>query len=420
MTRTDIKPGYKMTKLGWIPEEWEVVILRDILTKSKLGGNYKNSIEKTNSPLIKMGNLGRGSIKLDKLEYITGGEHIEEIDLLSQGDLLFNTRNTLALVGKVAIWNSELPIAYYNSNLMRLEFHSDHIESNYFANYLFNSEKVIGRLFGLATGTTSVAAIYTKDLLKIKLVLPPLPEQKKIAQILSTWDQAIEKTQSLIQKMQDRKKGLMQQLLTGKKRLPGFSGEWEEYTIDSLFSKTNRYVKWDEEEFYPLVSIRRRYGGMFKREPLQGKSIGVKKLKTIQKNDFLISKRQVSHGAWVVVKSDFDGGKVSNEYDCLEIRDETILSPSFWSWFINRKVLTHYAFLDSIGIHIEKLIFHYSMFLKRLVKIPSSIKEQIAIAQVLTQADQEIRQTQNYLAQLQQLKKGLMQQLLTGQKRVVV
>ena len=418
MTRTDIKPGYKMTKLGWIPEEWEVVILRDILTKSKLGGNYKNSIEKTNSPLIKMGNLGRGSIKLDKLEYITGGEHIEEIDLLSQGDLLFNTRNTLALVGKVAIWNSELPIAYYNSNLMRLEFHSDHIESNYFANYLFNSEKVIGRLFGLATGTTSVAAIYTKDLLKIKLVLPPLPEQKKIAQILSTWDQAIEKTQSLILKMQDRKKGLMQQLLTGKKRLPGFSGEWEEVKLSDIL--INRGIKLDPEAnvMYQQIGVRSHKKGIFYKEKVTGKSLGNKRVFWIEPNCFIVN----IVFAWehaIAKTSEAEVGMIASHRFPMYSTKEDILEVDFLLLYFKTSRGKYLLQLASPGGAGRNKTLGKSEFLRLSIPIPS-IKEQTAIAQVLTQADKEIQQTQNYLAQLQQQKKGLMQQLLTGQKRVAV
>ena len=285
--------------------------------------------------------------------------------------------------------------------------------------YIFKNHEVRKSLKRIATGI-SVLGLTKSNFKKIVLPIPPPSEQKKIADILSTWDRAIETTEALIEQLRLRKKGLMQQLLSGKKRLPGFTEEWRKYSIDTLFTKVNRFVVWNEEKEYELVSIRRRYGGMFHRENKLGKHIGVKKLKTISKGDFLISKRQVSHGAWVVVSDQFIGGNVSNEYDCLEISSKEVLNQKFWASFCQQKHLTHFAFLDSIGVHIEKLIFHYSLFKKRRVKIPPTIQEQLSIAQFLSTLDNQLSNKIRYLDELKAQKKGLMQQLLTGQKRVAL
>lgn len=187
--------------------EWVKVILKDILISYRLGGNYSNSEIKTSYPLIKMGNLSRGSINLDKIEYIPNDEKIDKEDLIKTNDLFFNTRNTLDLVGKVAIWKDELPQAYYNSNLMRIEF-----ENNIFMNYLFNEKSTLEKLKSIASGTTSVAAIYTKDLLKINLEIPCLEEQTKIANFLSSIDQKIEVVAQQIEQAKQWKKGLLQQM----------------------------------------------------------------------------------------------------------------------------------------------------------------------------------------------------------------
>ena len=186
---------------------WVKVRLKDILISYRLGGNYSNSEIKTSYPLIKMGNLSRGSINLDKIEYIPNDEKIDKEDLIKTNDLFFNTRNTLDLVGKVAIWKDELPQAYYNSNLMRLEF-----ENNIFMNYLFNEQSTLEKLKSIASGTTSVAAIYTKDLLKINLEIPCLEEQTKIANFLSAIDQKIEVVAQQIEQAKQWKKGLLQQM----------------------------------------------------------------------------------------------------------------------------------------------------------------------------------------------------------------
>lgn len=392
-TQNEHKAGYKKTKLGWIPVEWEMVKLGDIVKVSSGKGLSSKKIIHGQYPVY--GGNGfinyHNDFKYEKPKIIIGrvGAKCGCIHITKRNSWI--TDNAL-IVSKKTLQVYDL-FLYYLLCKMDINKYADK-----------NAQPVI-----------SGSKMYS-----ISTVLPPLPEQQKIADILSTWDEAIQSTQELIKAKQQQKKALMQQLLTGKVRLPGFSGEWEQQSIDFLFEKTGRYVEWDDNEVYPLVSIRRRYGGLFHRANQLGKTIGVKKLKTIMTGDFLISKRQVSHGAWVVVKDEFEGGKVSNEYDCLRIKHEDKLNPEFWSWFCQQPIMTHYAFLDSIGVHIEKLIFHYNLFKKRKVLLPKLIEEQKAIAQVLTTADEEIEILKDKLGQLQAQKKGLMQQLLTGAVRVKV
>ncbi|WP_205427580.1 restriction endonuclease subunit S, partial [Clostridium botulinum] len=192
--------------------EWESKKFKDIIKKARLGGNYTNSEKETKYPLIKMGNLGRGKIELNKIEYIPEDEDKNDEDILKDGDLLFNTRNTLDLVGKVSVWRSELKLAYYNSNLLRLTFKEEYIDNNYFMNYLFNTNTILSRLKAIATGTTSVAAIYTRDLEHIKFEFPLKQEQQKIATFLSGIDKKLEKEQEKLDSLNQWKKGLLQQM----------------------------------------------------------------------------------------------------------------------------------------------------------------------------------------------------------------
>jgi len=194
--------------------EWEEKNISELVIEYRLGGNYSNSETKTKFPLIKMGNISRGEINLNKLEYITTDENIDEIDKIKYGDLFFNTRNTLDLVGKVAIWRNELQVAYYNSNLMYLKF-----DNNFFMNYKLNSHVVIKAFKAIATGSTSVAAIYTKDLLKVDLSTPSPEEQQKIANCLSSIDDLITAQAQKIETLKAHKKGLMQQLFPSTEAL---------------------------------------------------------------------------------------------------------------------------------------------------------------------------------------------------------
>lgn len=210
--------GMKDSELGEIPEDWGFYRLNQLITSTQLGGNYSNSETESNFPLIKMGNLGRGKIKLDKLEYAS--EAVSDRDRLKFDDVLFNTRNTLELVGKVAIWKDELPEAYFNSNIMRFVFDTNLVSSNSYMTAAMNTKGFVTELAGIATGTTSVAAIYTRDLLQLKLLIPSKQEQTAIAKILTDMDEEIQALEQRLAKTRHIKQGMMQELLTGRTRLP--------------------------------------------------------------------------------------------------------------------------------------------------------------------------------------------------------
>ncbi len=221
-------------------DSWYCRKLNDILIDTRLGGNYKNTESITPFPLIKMGNLSRGHINLNKIEYITHDEVLNSDDILQKGDLLFNTRNTLDLVGKVAIWNNELELAYYNSNIMKLIFDSGQVSNNYFMNYLFNTKSSLSRLKSFATGTTSVAAIYTKDLKQMKIEIPSCREQEKIAAFFSLIDKKIELQTEKVEELKNYKKGLLQKIfprkgeLVPELRFVGFTNDWEECKLEKV------------------------------------------------------------------------------------------------------------------------------------------------------------------------------------------
>lgn len=229
------KAGYTRTEAGVFPEDWSVKQLRDVLTAARLGGNYKNQDAETQYPLMKMGNVSRSHFDVSKVEFIAPGIKPEPVHRLAHGDVIFNTRNTLELVGKVAMWRDELPVAYYNSNLMRLEFDNGEVCSNEYANYFLNSAYAVAQLRGLATGTTSVAAIYGRDLHDLPFVVPPATEQRAIASVLGDADALLDALDRLIAKKRDLKHAAVQALLTGKQRLPGFIDAWKSWRFCDLF-----------------------------------------------------------------------------------------------------------------------------------------------------------------------------------------
>jgi type I restriction enzyme S subunit len=251
----------------------------------------------------------------------------------------------------------------------------------------------------------------------LDIILPPLPEQQKIAEILSVWDNAIDLQTQLIASLQTRKQGLMQQLLTGKKRLKEFGGEWEKYCYEQLLKIVKRPLVWDDNELYKLISVRRRSGGIFYRDTLYGHQIKVKDLRSVEEGDFLFSKMQIVHGASALVTKEYVGTKISGSYISVVARDSKKLSIDFFNYLSQLKYFYHQTYISSYGVHIEKMTFDFETFLQLEIKLPS-LAEQTAIASILSSVDNEIALAQKKLAAMKAQKKGLMQVLLTGKKRV--
>jgi type I restriction enzyme S subunit len=205
--------------LGDVPEHWRVVNLSAMVECAQLGGNLDSSESEEGIPVIKMGNLDRGFVKTNKIEFLAVGAQYDESLLLKHGDFLFNTRNSLDLVGKVAMWREELPVALYNSNVLRIGFRKESAIPAYM-NYFFNSDLGLSQLRMIAKGTTSVAAIYYKDLASLQITVPPLEEQHSIAKELdvagANLNGLILEAQRAIDLLQERRTALISAAVTGQ------------------------------------------------------------------------------------------------------------------------------------------------------------------------------------------------------------
>ncbi|MDQ6528935.1 restriction endonuclease subunit S [Flavobacterium sp. LHD-85] len=405
-----MKEGCKNSELGIVPDGWMIKKLETILKNYSLGGNYENISVESNSPLIKMGNIGRGKIDLSNIEYLSENIKHSVDDVLKLNDILFNTRNTLDLVGKVAIWKNELPFAIYNSNLLRMYFKEEFIDNNDYVNYQFNSALSLNNLKRYATGTTSVAAIYTKDLLKLRFLVPPLLEQKAIADCLLIWDKAIEMQTQLIVTKEQRQKALMQQLFTGKKRLPGFTENWKEVKLEALFEERNE----TKVENLPLLSIGQ--DGVYPQTDSNKRDISnadKSKYKRITPGDIGYNTMRMWQGRSALSSLE---GIVSPAYTILTPKNN--VNSYYFSLLFKTSKLTNLFWRNSQGLVDDTLNCKYKDFSKIKYSVPT-FEEQNAIALILKTAEKEIQLEKQKLAELQEQKKGLMQQLLTGKVRLV-
>ena len=424
----DVRSGYKQTEIGVIPEDWAVRPLREVLVRGRLGGNYPNSDFESAKPLMKMGNLGRGTFSLSKIEYVPKEVSIEPEHRLAEGDVLFNTRNTLDLVGKVAIWRQELPEAYYNSNLMRLEFDSDVITSSAFVNYSLNSKSSIARLRAIATGTTSVAAIYTRDLMNFLLSVPPKEEQKAIAAALSDMDALISGLDQLIAKKRDIKQATMQQLLTGQTRLPGFSGDWEMKTLFDLAERKKELFDdgdWIESEHIRTEGVRLiqtgnvgigRFVEKETKKYISDVSFRSLRCKQLEIGDLLLCRLADPAGRACILPG-IGEERIITSVDVTifrpsnEIADRNFLMNVFSTpeWF---RIVS-----DRSGGTTHKRISRGALG-RISIRLPS-IAEQTAISNIFSDMDAELAALETRRDKAFQLKQGMMQELLTGRIRLI-
>ncbi len=417
----EIKPGYKQTDVGMIPEQWTSKTLGDVLSKARLGGNYANGDEDSPYPLMKMGNLDRGRFDFTKVQCVARGTRPAEEHRLAPGDVLLNTRNTLDLVGKVAIWKEELPLAFYNSNLLRLEFDSNSICSNEYACSFLNTEGSLSKLRALATGTTSVAAIYTRDLLGLPIAVPPAAEQRAIATALSDVDALIAGLERLIAKKRDIKQAAMQQLLTGQTRLPGFSGEWKLKRLGQLgtFLKGSG-VKRDQALSGELPCI--RYGEIYTihsdvvRTFHSHISQQVAATATrIQEGDLLFAgsgETKTEIGKCVAIASPVEA-YAGGDIVILRLR---VGDPAFFGYQLNMPSVVR----QKANLGQGDAVVHISASALSSVQVPvPTLEEQTAIATVLSDMDTDLAALEARLAKISTIKQGMMQELLTGRTRLV-
>ena len=403
----NIPHGYKATALGIIPQEWEVKKLREV-GKLLSGLTYTPSnIQSDGILVLRSSNIQNGVLAFDDNVYVK----VSSYTPVKAGDILICVRNgSQNLIGKTALITQEAEgcafgafMAVFRSPISKYVF------------YLLGTElyrKYIFRNLG-----ATINSINGSDLKKFRFPFPPLAEQRKIAEVLGVWDEAIEKQARLIEKLALRKRGLMQRLLSAKLRLPGFSEPWQKVNYSDILKEVRRTLIWDENELYDLISVRRRSGGVFHRESLYGHEIKTKTLRPALDGDFLISKMQIVHGASGVVQKQLSGMKISGSYIALIAKDPKKLNINYFNLWSQMPMFYHQTFVSSYGVHIEKMTFDLDAFMSLSMNLPP-IEEQNRIVEVISTATEEIELAKEKLEHLRRQKRGLMQQLLTGKKRV--
>ncbi|MCU0240705.1 MAG: restriction endonuclease subunit S [Pyrinomonadaceae bacterium] len=302
-----------------------------------------------------------------------------------------------------------------------------------FRTYTLKSEQVVRELRRVATGI-SVFGVSKTNLSKIKIPLPPLLEQKAIAHVLGLMDSVINQHNQLIAQKNARKKWLMQNLLTGKKRLKGFGNseefqktdlglqipkDWKVICVEEVFNERNQTS--NDKMKYPLYSLTIENGLVQKTERYERSFLLRDKennqYKIVYKDDILFNPMNLRFGA--IAKSNVDFPVlVSAYYNVIKPSNDSI-NINYFEKLFKTEVFRNLYERIAIGSLMEKKRVHLSNLFKLQIPFPT-LAEQTAIAQILQSADKEITLLKTKTEKLQEQKKWLMQQLLTGKKRLKV
>ena len=403
-----VKSKYKVSKIGNIPSDWNVMTLGEIgETINGLTYSPKN-IDENGVLVLRSSNVQNRKIELQDNVFVNVDE--DDYNPVKENDLLICVRNgSRSLIGKNALIKKEHEGLAFGAFMSIFRSEDNNYLYQLFDTDFYNKE--IHRNLG-----ATINSINGSNLKKFKFPFPSKNERQKIAEILSQWDEAIETTQNLITQLQLRKKGLMQQLLSGKKRLAGFSEVWKKMSIGDVATQFTDKNK-DDENIEVLSCT--KYDGLVPSLEYFGRKVygdDLSKYKIVPRNYFAYATNHIEEGS-IGYQDIWDKGLVSPMYTVFKTNDSIYDSFFFRLLKTDRMI---YAYQSNMSGSIARRGgLRWNVFETLIIKIPS-YEEQKAIASVFDKVDEEIDTTSKHLESLQQQKKGLMQQLLTGQKRVKI
>ncbi len=407
-----VKKGYKQTEVGVIPEKWKDKKLGDVGKVCMCKRIFANQTSNTGEvPFFKIGTFGK-----EADAYISKGlyeDYKQRFSYPQKGDVLISAAGTL---GRTIVFEGK--DAYFqDSNIVWLDTDKELLCNE----YLYHYYKVIK--WGASEGST-IARLYNGIICNTHIALPDVEEQKQIATVLSEIDELISLTEKQISKKKAIKQGAMQELLTGKRRLPGFSGEWRYFNLMKN-SKVKARIGWQglkKSEYldsgYALLVTgtdfddgRVLWDGchyVTRSRYEQDRNI------QLQNNDILITKDGSLGKAALVQGLTKPATLNSGIFVIRPLQDA--YDPVFVYQILSSFVFKN--FLDRLSAGSTIIHLYQKDVGKFEFLLPPTIAEQKAIAEALSEMDADIAALENKLTKYRQVKQGMMQQLLTGKIRL--
>ena len=411
--------GYKKTLLGIIPQDWEIRYICDVgqvvtgSTPSTCDGTYWGVEYMFVTPA-----------DITDLKYVITTERqlsskgFSISRKMPKGCILFTCIGST--IGKMAIAAMELTSNQQINAIICNDVYND---------YLFYALSYQRNRIRLLAGEQAVPIINKSDFERIKIAVPPIEEQKKIAEVLSEWDKAIELQTKLIEKLELRKRALMQRLLTGRVRLNGFSDKWEKKRLSEVgaFLSSNTLSR-DKLNKTQGIIQNIHYGDILIHYPT---IVNPEQCQIPYINEDVIVTSDLLQDGDIVFADTAEDNTVGKAIEIVSVSTRQIVAglhtipfrpnkglfaKQFLGYYVNS--VSYQKQLGGLIQGIKVCSISKSSIKNTYLQIPS-LGEQTAIAKVLIEADKEIEIERQKLSILHTQKRGLMQQLLTGKKRTI-
>ncbi len=404
--RGEVPEGYKRTKAGILPVDWEFNPLSQLAQKSKT----KNREKRYTKILTNSANEGIISQTDYFDKQIANNDNIEGYYIVKNGEFVYNPRISVAApCGPINCYHGEeigvMSPLYTVFSIDMKEIQRDYIEQFFSSTSWHRYMKSVAN-YGVRSDRMNLS---DEDFFLLPIPMPARVEQEKIAEILAGQDRVIALKEKLLAEKQKQKKYLMQQLLTGKKRLPGFSGEWDLVPLKNLLKERKTYSVKGKE--YPHVTLSNE--GIYPKTERYDREHLVKsenkEYKITYYGDICYNPANLKFGAI-----------------CINNYGDAIFSPIYVTFEVCKNADLNFLgalmmstdFINAVrkyeeGTVYERMAVKPEDMLLYKVKLPA-LTEQTAIAEILSTADKEIELLKKDSEQEKLKKKSLMQLLLTG------
>lgn len=404
-----------------LPKGWQKVILASIAeVRTGVAKGKQGLKDPINVPYLRVANVQDGHINLDEIKTIEIERYQLDRYALNPGDVLMNEGGDFDKLGRGDVWNGEITPCLHQNHVFAVRPNQDIVLPYFLA---AQAASYTGKTYFLscAKRSTNLASINSTQLKKFPLLLPPIAEQIRIKEILSTWDKSISIAEQLLANSQQQKKALMQNLLTGKKRLPGSIGAWKEYRLEKIctFMRGKGLSK-------DMLIVGGKYKCVLYGELFTKYNEVIKNV--ISRTDSADSVKSLSGDILLPSSTTTSGIDLANATALLE--DDVLLSGDINILRPNKKLACS-VFLAYLLTHVKKreilaraqgitIVHLYGSDLKPIKVSLPSLEEQQKIASILLGTDHEIKSLEQQLDFFRHEKNALMQQLLTGKRRVKI
>ncbi|SDR02419.1 restriction endonuclease subunit S [Pseudovibrio sp. Tun.PSC04-5.I4] len=400
-----------------VPEGWVKKSLEDVAEiRTGVAKGKKSLKDPVSLPYLRVANVQDGYLDLSEMKTIeVNGKDIERYSL-KDGDVVLTEGGDFDKLGRGTIWRDEVPGCLHQNHVFAVRVDRAQLLPEFFA---MQSGGFYGKKYFLscAKRSTNLASINSTQLKQFPAIIPPLPEQKKIAEILGTWDRAIETASMQLKNASAQKRALMQHLLTGTHRLKGFEGsEWKTVRIGDIASEYSKRNKDDAE--LTVISCTKTIGFVnsldyFKKKVFSDDLTGYK---IIKRGQIGYPSNHIEEGS-IGLQNLYNEAIVSPIYTVFETGDT--VSPLYLFRLLKTDRYRQ-IFAAATNASVDRRgSLRWSAFSSISVSLPS-LEEQRAINDVLCCTESEVKKANEHLSHLRTEKRALMQQLLTGKTRVKV